>query len=438
MRTAKPVLSLLFASILTSFAVAQPAVSQGDPKERIKAIRDLARQFGEGIPGIEAYVHDPDLDVRLEAVDRLNGIGGPRTLSALITLTADPDPEIQLKAIDGIVSIYVSGYIKDGVSRNVKRSAEGVRVRFSEPTNLVVDGYVNVPPEAIEALTRVLRDSKSFDAKANAARALGVLRAGSAVKDLSNALYSKDDQLMFESLIALQKIRDVSAGPSVAFLVRDLSPKVQVAALQTAGLLRSQQAAAGIRMVIRDSGNSRVQKEVLKEAIEALAKIGDPADRDLFLRYLGEKDSALRTAGAEGLGRIKNKDDIARMEQTFESERESLPRLADAFAVVSLGRIEMNEFSPFRYLVSALNRSSQRPAALAYLTELAREPVTRQTLYSALSHGTKDEKTGLCQVIGESGDRESLPYLSGLKDDSDSSVAQTCLLSLRTLETRLR
>lgn len=434
MRTAKPILSLLFVSLCAFIAVAQPLGIENDPKERIRTIRDLARQFGEGIPGIETYVHDPEINVRLEAVNRLNDIGGPRTLNALITLTADSDPEVQLKAIDGIVSIYVSGYLKEGISRNVKRSEDGVKVRFNDPTDLVVDGYVNVPQEAIGALRGLLRDSKSFDVKASAARALGVLRAGSAVKDLSDALYSKNDQLMYESLIALQKIRDASAGSSVAFLVRDLNPKVQMAALQTAGLLRSQQAAAGIRMVIKDGGNSKLQKE----AVDALAKIGDPEDRDRFLRLLGEKDSALRTAGAEGLGRIKNNADITRLDQAFESERESLPRLADAFAVVSLGRLEMNEFSPFRYLVSALNRSSQRPAALAYLTEVARDPAARQTLYTALPRGTKDEKTGLCQVIGQSGDRDSLSYLSSLKDDSDSGVAQTCLLSLRTLETRLR
>lgn len=425
---------LLLAVLCTPMASGQSPDTASDPKERIRAIRILAKQFGEGIPGIAAYAQDPSLEVRLEAVQRLNDIGGPRTLPPLVTFTTDSDPEVQLKAIDGIVSIYVTGYLKDGVSRNVKRSSEDIKVRFNEPPDLVVDGYVNVPQEAIVALTGVLRNSKSFDAKASAARALGVLRANPAVKDLSEALYSKNDQLMYESLVALQKIRDASAGPSVAFLVRDLNPKVQLAALHTAGILRSQQAAAGIRTVIGDRGNSKVHKE----AIDALAKIADPADRDLFLRYLGEKDASLRVAGAEGLGRIKNTADAARLDQTFEAEREPLPRLAQAFAVVSLGRLEMNEFSPFRYIVSALNQPSRRPAALAYLIELARDPAVRQTLYPTLPRATKDEKTGLCQVFGESAGSDAIPHMDKLKDDLDSSVAQTCLLSLRTLETRLR
>jgi HEAT repeat protein len=428
------VFPLIALSLGAALATGQQTSPDNDPKERIRLIRELAKKNGEGIPGIAAYVRDPDLDVRLETVQRLSEISGPRTLSALATLCADPDPEIQLNAIDGIVNIYLPGYLKSGISRSVKRSADGIKVRFNDPGDLVVDGYVNVSPEAISAISSVLRDSKSLDAKASAARALGILRANPSVKDLTAALYSKDDQLMYESLVSLQKIRDASAGPAVAFLVRDLNPKVQIASLQAAGILRSKQAAPGIRTVISDGGNSKVAKE----AVDALAKIADPPDRELFTRLLSDKDAVLRTAAAEGLGRIRNASDIERLNQVFEAERDTSPRMAEAFALVSLGRLEMNELSPFRYLVSGLNRSSLRTLALAYLAELTREPAVRQTLYPTLSGASKDEKTGMCQVFGESGERDSVPYLNVLKDEKDTSVALTCLAGLRTLEARLR
>ena len=65
---------------------------------------------------------------------------------------------------------------------------------------------------------------------------MGILRGRAAVPDLIEALHSKDDKLMYESLIALQKIRDPSAGPRVAFLLHDLEEKVQLAAIETTGL----------------------------------------------------------------------------------------------------------------------------------------------------------------------------------------------------------
>jgi len=400
----------------------------------VRAVRDLARLADEGIAGIAAYITDPALEVRLEVVKRLNEIGGPRTLNALGRLSADADPEVQIHAIDGLITVFVPGYLKTGIARATSRAGDVLKVKFNEPGDLVVDGYVSVAPEAIAAATNVLANSRSLESRANAARALGIFRARSAVPQLSEALYSKDDQLMYESVVAIQKIRDPAAGPAVAFLVRYLNEKVQIAALRTSGILRAKQAAPSIRTVIDDNPNTRV----LREAGAALAMIADPADRGVFLRFLAHRDSELRGAAAEGLARIKNPADADRLNQAFTDEREFGTRLSMAFALVSLGRMEINDFSPFRYLINGLNRATFRSVSLAFLTELSRDPAARLTIYPNLERATKDEKTGICQVLAESGERESVPYLNGLKDDKDPEVAQVCLRSLRTLEARLK
>ncbi len=65
----------------------------------------------------------------------------------------------------------------------------------------------------------------------------------------------------------------------------------------------------------------------------------------------------------------------------------------------------MGEFDPLRYLVNDLNSSAYRGVSRAYLTELARDPEVRQALYPALKEPgvTKDEKTGLAEVLAASG-----------------------------------
>jgi HEAT repeat protein len=162
-----------------TLAAAQPNSSSPspEPKDRIRSVRDLAKQADEGIPGIAAYVTDPAVEVRVEVVKRLNEIGGPRTLDALVRLTADTDAEVQINAIDGLINIFVPGYLKSGIARATSRSGDTLKVKFNEPGDLVVDGYVNVPPEAVTAVTNVLANSKSLEARANAARALGIFRA---------------------------------------------------------------------------------------------------------------------------------------------------------------------------------------------------------------------------------------------------------------------
>jgi HEAT repeat protein len=364
----------------------------------------------------------------------LDNIGGPKTLDALAVLAADRDAEIQIHAIDGLINIFVPGYLKSGVSRATKRTGEIVQVKFNEPGDLVIDGYVTVAPMAIDAVIQALKESESLEVRANAARALGIFRASTGIPALSEALYSKDDQLMYESLVAIQKIRDVSAGPSLAFLVRDLNEKVQLAALRAAGILRTQEAAPGIRTVIEDKPNSRI----LRQAAESLAMIALPEDRGLFLRLLGDKDENLRASAAEGLARIKNPADVDRLSAAFESESSYVARLAAAFGTASLGRLQISQFSPYRYLIDALNNNRYRAITLAYLTELARDSAARQTLYPNLERATRDEKTGLCLVFGESGQQDTLAHLAPLKDDNDLEVAQVCLRSLRTLEARLR
>ncbi len=89
-----------------------------------------------------------------------------------------------------------------------------------------------------------------MDSRANAARAVGILRGRQAVPDLEEALRSKDTQLIYESLVALEKIRDPSAGPSVAFLLHDLNEKVQLTAIEATGLLANRAAINDLRRLL--------------------------------------------------------------------------------------------------------------------------------------------------------------------------------------------
>src|ERR1700694_4579741 len=205
--------------------------AQDDAKQRAKAVRDYAKGAGsEIIPKLEPYLADPDVDVRLEAVKAIVEIGTQRSLEPLIKAAGDNDPEIQIRATDGLVNFYVPGYIKTGLTASLKRVGASIKSKFTDTNDLVIDPYVQARPEVVVALGRIARGGASLDARANAARAIGILRGREAVPDLEEALHSKDTQLIYESLVALQKIRDPDAGPKIAFLLHDLNEKVQVTA----------------------------------------------------------------------------------------------------------------------------------------------------------------------------------------------------------------
>jgi HEAT repeat protein len=422
-----------FAISILVFTLPLFAQQQADVKQRVKSAHDLGRTGEDGASKLAPYVSDPDLSVRIEAVKALDQIGGPKTVDLLVKAAHDNDPEIQIRATDGLVNAYLPGYIKSGISGTIQRVGNSVRARFSDTNDQVIDAYIEVRPEVIEALARLASGGASVESRANACRALGILRGRAAVPQLTEALHSKDDQVMYESLVALQKIQDPSAGPGVVFLLRDLNQKVQIAAIETVGLLRTPEAESGLRDALDHARDSKVKRS----ALDSLAMLGNPADHALFLKYLSDNDEAIRAAAAEGLGRIRNPEDRAGLDKAFMDERKMSPRLGLAFALVSMGNLDTGEFSPLRYLINTLNLKSYQKVAGAYLIELARGQNVRQAIYPLMAGATKDEKIQLGLVLSVSGETDSVPALQKLQMDPDPDVAKEGIRDLRTLRARL-
>jgi len=411
------------------------AAQDDDIKARVKGVRELGKGGSENISKIEPFLSDSAFDVRLEAVKAIVNIGTQRSLDPLVKAAADTDPEIQIRATDGLVNFYVPGYVKTGLTASLQRVGSSIKSKFTDTNDLVIDPYIQVRPEVIIALGRIASGGASLDARANAARALGILRGRQALPDLEQALRSKDSQLIYESVIAIEKIRDPSAGPSLAFLLRDLDEKVQITAIEATGLLMNRDAINQLRDVLDRSRKIKVKRA----ALTAMAQMPDPQLHGLYATYLDHKDEGLREAAAEGLGRLKNPTDNATLERAFNNENKTEPRLSAAFALVNLGRLGMTEFDPLRYLVNNLNSAAYRGVARAYLTELARNPDIRQALYPALTQAgaTRDEKTGLADLLALSGGPDAVAPLDALSQDPDSEVSQAGLRAAKNLRARL-
>lgn len=424
-------LTITFAFIaFLAFSQSGPSL---DVKQRAKAAHELGKQGEDAIPKLLPYIGDNDISVRIEAVKALDDIGGPKTVDPLVKLSNDPDPEIEIRATDGLINAYLPGYLKTGLSGTLQHVGTSIKAKFNDSNDQVIDAYIEVRPEVIAALGKLVRTGSGTEARANAARAIGILRGRAAIPDLIDALHSKDNSVMLEALHALEKIRDPSAAPRIAFLLRDLEEKIQIAALSTTGILLNRDAEPAVRDALQHARNARVRRA----AMTALAMLGAPADHAIFLGSLADKDENLRSAAAEGLGRVKDTADRATIENAFKNERKMGPRLADAFALVSLGNLDTSEFSPLRYLINTLNVKSYQGFALAYLTELSRDLQVRLAIYPMLPRATKDEKIQLCTIFARSGDKDTLPYLETLTVDPDHDVAEEAIRSLRALRARL-
>lgn len=399
-----------------------------------KDVRAAAKEGQIAVPKVAAYLNSADVDTRIETVKQLIALGGKDIIDPLIRATKDADPEVEFRATDGLVNYYIPGYVKQGPGSTLIKVGGAVKAHFSDTNDQIVDPFVIVRPEVITALGQLARSGTNTDARANACRAIGILRGDAALPDLIDALRTKDNNVMYESLAAMQKIGDPKAGPRITYLLRDLDDRVQTTAIETAGVLRSTDALPVLRSIVAAPRNNKAERA----ALASIAMMPEPKDRDLLLRELGAKDERLRASAGEGLGRIGNPADEPALEKAWSGEDKMAPRLGAAFALVMAGKLDLSEEAPLRYLINTLNQASWHDFAYAYLVEAARRKPVLTLLQAQIDSGTKDEKIYLARVLAASGDQSSIPYLDKVSRDGDGDVAQEGLRALRSLRARLK
>ena len=427
--------SFLLAPVFLALALtaappdAKEDIRSDNPKRRAQAAEELGKQKDvQNLSLLRGLLKDPDREVRAEAVAAMVSIGTQHSLGPLMEATRDSEPSIQILAADGLVNFYYPGYVETGWVATLKKFGASIKGRFTETNTLVVDSYITVAPEVVQAVGRLAVGATSMEARALAARALGVLRARDAAPQLVETLRSKDTNLILESLRALEKIGDRSAGPQFAFLLRDLDEKVQVAAIDATGQLQNREAGPVLRDLVKTSRKANVRRA----ALISLAKVPDASTKEVFYGYLNDRDKYLRAAAAEGIGRCGDAGDVPRVKRVFEAEKTESPRLSIAFALVRLG-----ELSYLPYLLDGLNSTFHRGEARPFLVELARDPRVLARLYQPLKNGSNDQKKNLAQVIAASGTAASLPHLEELTHDPTPEVAQEAIRAAKSLKSRL-
>lgn len=428
------VVRLLAAGCCLSFLVFAQSEDKYSINQRITRIRELGKRDPSVIPALAQYLSDPNRDIRLEAVKAIVKLDSDQSLEPLARAEHDNDPEVQIRAADGLVNYYLPGYVvKGGLTGSVTRGVRQVKSFFASRNDQVIDASKQVRPEVADALAYVMRGSASMDARANAARAAGILHANADVPALLDALRSKDNEVIFESLVALQKIDDPQACSGVRFLAQDLDDHIQMTALETIGDLKCLDCAPQVRSALSTARNVKVRRS----ALEALAMLGIPGDRSIFQQSVNDRDPELRAAALEGLGRIREPADYPAIEQAYnEQNADWRVHLAAAFALANEGKVDTGEFSPLSYLVENLDNRSRAYVALAYLKELARRDDVRKALFPLVPQATKDQKIAFCQIFAASKSEDVVPVLSSLEKDIDPDVALAASKALRTVEAR--
>ena len=358
----------------------------------------------EAVTPLAALVRDPEVRVRLEVVRALRALRVTSGVPALVTSLGDGDRDVREEAIGTLVELYTE---RDRVGP-VGRFLE---IFSDEYDRTSVAPYTVVDPTVENGLAGSLRDQDPA-IREQAALALGILNARSALPALSNALRDPDAGVRGAAATAIGKVGTTADGSALIPLLADEDAEVRNRVLQAIGVLQVREAGAPLRQMYE--ANRRRESAV--RVLAALSRIADPAQVDLFQEVVQDPDPERKRLAIEGLGRISDPSRLPAFKKDYQREKTDELRLAYSFALTKLGDRAFVDTIVLNLPSRTLGTRSRN-----YLLEMGSEVLP--DLYPYLGDPESDIRASLCDIIASFGDPEAIPRLTPLINDPSQTVA---------------
>jgi HEAT repeat protein len=408
--------------------------------------RDAAHKLGERRVrdqlAVEALTvaarNDEDSDVRSEALRSLGMIKDFSAMPEMIDALKDPKADVRSIAVRSLVALYTEHDIEFITNR---RAGWNVFNPFLDTSDHeIVEPYIKVEPSIVTAIGETARGDRDRNVRISAIRALGVLRGSIAIQHLSDAL-NADQDVRMEVLRAFIKIGDQSAGPYLIPFFRDSDHKLRTQAMVAAGMLKYKPAVEPLLAVYglgpEKKGTFKTVGDKVKgqltylpprdeAALWALSLIGDQKAEQTFVENMTDSDADRRQYAIEGLARIGDTrylDQISRMVLT---EKNGDVKLAEHWALYKMGSAPN-----IQYIVRKLD-SDQSNQAHSYLLES-----NAVDLYPHIRSSSKQVRHKVIDVLGRTGDQDTIKELETVVHTSGSSTADTATLAIKRIEWRI-
>ena len=410
-----------------------------DADRREEAARLLGtNEVRSAVPALIEASDDQEVKVRVAILDALNQMRDMRALPVFIRLTADPDDGIRKTAINAIIRLYVLD--ESGFVAGSKKVLSFFNPFDSNYDDLIVEPYVQVSPNAVQALAERLNDPSNGVRKA-AVMSLGILRGKAAVGAMKEALPGElRNDIRIEYFRSFYKIADPSVCSVMVPFINDPDKPVHDEAILVCGLLRCQEAVPPL-MDILGAGTKERQKimkvlpaslpeDLQVKCLQALALIGDQRAEKLFVGALDHKITGMQMAGAEGLARLANPEYRNTLEAARERSMERRNQLALDFALYRVGRP-----GALDELVSELGSIRYCDQVFDYFASFSQEECRKLFPFLRTSKGKVRIK--LLDVLGLTGGKDTLAEVETYTHDSDTDVASAAINAVRRLRAKL-
>jgi HEAT repeat protein len=321
--------------------------------------------FGEGGPSISALVDDlsrPEAEVRAKALQKLGELRAADALDEIIGRFSDPDDGVRSEAIRAVVRI--------GSDRRSGR------------------------------LINMVESASSWQERAAAVQALGLLREKAAVTAVLGALEDRNWYLRYHAANALGHIGHVAAGPALVRRLGDDEARVRAAAAWALGSIGDPGALPPLTGLLGKLGAEGTM--VRSAVINAVGALGGKSEAEKILGLLTgpalKADPFSRGAAAHVLGEMGYADAsplLGKMLLTEEAEGAIFGAAAGLAALGELGPLykALGDRSPYRRIAGVMGiQRVGRADSVPRLVPLVNDPYTdvrRVAIIALLSLGWK-------------------------------------------------
>jgi HEAT repeat protein len=374
----------------------------------------------------KALAH-PDAKIRLAAVRMMRDSRSPDASAALVPLITDPVGDVQLAAIDAILSLHLAEPIN--VRTRVALVVEvrgGSRAQGAFEAGPLAVAPVAVPPDLAPRLVEALADEEPR-VRTDAAYLLGTLTAppldAAGVQALLDALVHREAGVRVASARVLGRLQVKSAGEPLIYAMNDPFESVRFAAMRALGDLREASAISALEDQIdfyRGGSNAEA-------ALDGLARIAHPTSLARFNVHARDGSAGMRRAALEGLARTSSPTFAGDIEALNPGQDRSV-RLARAFALQKLGRAYLGS------IVEGLAVRSTVVQARGYLLEIG--PAGVPGLLPFLHDAQPTIRAEVAGVLGLIGNETIVAQIDPLRADPDADVAAAAERAIARLKLR--
>jgi HEAT repeat protein len=364
----------------------------------------------------------PDPLIRLKSTQQLGAAGYVAAAEPVAALVLDPDDRVQAAAIDAELGFFLIDRVSSvrSLGFGSKSPAQG-----AFEAGPLLRGAPPAPAVVIDRLITAMRDENArirFDA----VHALGAIAEAplppAQAKALVEELDHYDPIIRAATARVLARLRVAEGAEKLLAAMADSNAVVRQFAMEALGVIREDRAVPSMLDLL-----SRGKGDVPAQALLALARLGHAPSRDEFRTRLTDRNSDMRRAAAEGLGRLGDRESLEALRGLQETDRAEDVKLAAAFAVDRLGDPQTHVLAAHMIL------RDYGAQARDYLLEIGRPALSgvRATLDVAKdSHHRAD----LVHLIGFVGTRDEIGWVESFLGDRDERVRRAAADAIARLK----